>query len=842
MKKKLYYGVILIVIFLIVMAVLFFWPKDNKEDSNKNRTVMSEAVLPIIYSYYGDIRMNPLHGYVEDMDTIAMRDTLTPLEEDRKLKLDIDTFGAEVSRISYEIRTMDMGRILENTEVKDWEKASVIEAVLQIENLLTEDEEYRLTINLTLADGKEVSYYTRIVWGLDNVYEKFSYVKNFNERTFDKEAALELVHYLESGPKGDNTNYGYVNIYSSFQQVTWGDLDIKVISDIDISLKEINGNISYFLVEYYVNSKNMYGTEEMYKVTEYYRTRHTSTRTYLLNFERTMEQYFAPVSENVQGGRINLGITEDTDGAVVEAAESPSGKRTCFVRNGELWQYFAEEKTFTQVFSFAEESDKRTLWGQHDIKIASVDDEGNVVFIVYGYMNRGKNEGRVGVSVCRYTDADKTVEELMYIPYDKQFAMLSECVGDVCYVNSSNWLFFLFEEKLYSVDLASREYTVIIEDIKEDRYIVNAAGNTLVWQVGEDNVATEIKILNLDTSKENSITCKQEELIQIIGYMDGDIVYGVTRTEDVVKDALGDYTCYMYKLCIADANKIQVGSYEKENIYIKDAIISDRMITLDRYEKNEDGAFEPVIVDYITSNVSDGKEPLSLDVVVTELKKKEIWMNISGKDGDVKLVVDETESVYFEDNKVVSLETGKGATDRYFVYSKSNYRKSFDNVADAILLANEEMGIVTDYKGRYIWKRGNTYTSRNISGVTIQPDEENTLAACLDAVLKKLGIVTVSKNLLEEGKSVADIFKSQEGYDCLYLNEVSLEQVLYCVNEDRMVIGKIGEDEYTVIIGYDNNNVTLLSAVKGNSYKMKLDAASKQFKENGNIFISYLEQ
>ena len=85
-------------------------------------------------------------------------------------------------------------------------------------------------------------------------------------------------------------------------------------------------------------------------------------------------------------------------------------------------------------------------------------------------------------------------------------------------------------------------------------------------------------------------------------------------------------TAVIFCFCIADANKIQVGSYEKENIYIKDAIISDRMITLDRYEKNEDGAFEPVIVDYITSNVSDSKEPLSLDVVVTELKKKEIWM------------------------------------------------------------------------------------------------------------------------------------------------------------------------------------------------------------------------
>ncbi len=842
MKKKFYYGVILVVIFLIVMAVLFFYPKKDKEDGGKNRTVMSEAVLPIIYSYYEDIRINPLRGYVDNMDTMAMRDTLTPLEEDRQLKLNIDTFGTNVSKISYEIRTMDKERILENTTVSDWESTDVIEAVLPIENMLTEGEEYRLTIGLTLADGREVSYYTRIVWGLDSVYDKFSYVKDFNERTFDKEAALELVRYLESGSKGDNTNYGHVNIYSSFKQVTWGDLEIEVISDIDISLKETNGNISYFQVEYYVNSKNMYGTEEMYKVTEYYRTRHTSTRTYLLNFERTMEQYFTPVSENVHGGRINLGITENADLAVVEAAESPSGKRTCFVKNGELWQYFAAEKTFTKVFSFAEEADIRTLWGQHDIKIASVDDEGNIVFIVYGYMNRGKHEGRVGVSVYRYTEADKTATELIYIPYDKQFAMLSECVGDVCYVNSSNWLFFLFEEKLYSIDLASREYTVIVEGLKDGRYIVNAAGNTLVWQVGEDNAATEIKILNLDTSKENSLTCKPEEVIQIIGYMEGDIVYGVTKQEDVVTDALGDYTCYMYKLCIADENKIQVGSYEKDNVYIREAAISDGMITLDRYEKNEDGGFESIIVDYITSNVSDSKEPLSLDVVITELKKKEVWMNISGKDGDVKLVVDKTESVYFEDNKVVSLATGKDVEDRYFVYSQANYRKSFDNVSDAILLADEEMGIVTDYQGRYIWKRGNTYTSRNISGVTIQSDEENTLAACVDAVLKKLGIVTVSKHLLDAGNSVEDIFKSQEGYDCLYLNGVPLEQVLYCVNEGRTVIGKIGENEYVVIIGYDSNNVMLLSAVKGSSYKLKIETASEQFKENGNIFISYLEQ
>lgn len=842
MKKKFYYGVILAVIFLIVLAVLFFWPKDDKENENKSKTVMSEAVLPIIYSYFGDIRINPLHGYVDDMDTVAMRDTLTPLEEDRQLKLYIDTFGTKVSKIAYEIRTMDMERILENTTVEDWKEADVIEATLPIENLLSEEEEYRLTIALTLEDGRKVSYYTRIVWGLDNAYDKFSYVKDFNIRTFDKEEALELVRYLESGAKGDNTNYGYVDIYSSFKQVTWGDLEIEVIGDIDISLKETNGNISYFEVEYYVNSKNMYGTKEMYKVREYYRTRYTSTRTYLLNFERTMEQYFTPVSENVQGGRINLGITENVDFAVCEAMESPSGKRVCFVRNGELWQYYAAEKTFIKVFSFVEDSDVRTLWGRHDIEIANVDDSGNVLFLVYGYMSRGKNEGRVGVSVCCYIAEDKSVEELVYIPYNKPYTMLEENVGNICYVNSSNWLFFLFEEKLYSMDLASREYTVIVDGLKDGRYIVNEAGNTLVWQVGEEEFSSEIKILNLESSKENNINCRQNEVMQLIGYMEGDIVYGITREEDVVRDAIGNYTCYMYKLCIADENKTQVGSYEKDNIYIKEAVISDGMITLERYEKSEDGSFEPIIVDYITSNVSDSKEPLSLDVVITELKKKEIWMNISGKDGDVKLTTSAAESVYFEEGKVVTLAKYSGVETGYYVFAKGGYAGSFKDVSDAIEYADETMGIVTDYTGRYIWKRGNTYTSRNISGVEIQIDEENTLAACVDAVFKKLGIATVSKPLFDAGSSVEDLFKSREGYDCLYLSSVSLEQVLYCVNDGRLVIGKIGENEYVVITGYDAKNVTLLSAVKGNSYKLKLETAAKQFEENGNIFISYLEQ
>ena len=44
----------------------------------------------------------------------------------------------------------------------------------------------------------------------------------------------------------------------------------------------------------------------------------------------------------------------------------------------------------------------REAYQEHGIKILSVDSDGNVSYVVYGYMNRGSHEGEMGVSVCSY--------------------------------------------------------------------------------------------------------------------------------------------------------------------------------------------------------------------------------------------------------------------------------------------------------------------------------------------------------------------------------------------------------------------------------------------------------
>lgn len=205
---------------------------------------MESATLPILYMMAGQERINCLHGYKEDMDAASMRDTITPLGENRNLTIQIDTYGNLVTAISYEIRSLDQTRLIERTEVLDWKvQSTYIEATLEIENLIEEGEEYTMVLHLTTETHPMLNYYTRIMDGVEDVAEKLNYVLDFSRRTFDKAEAEELVKYLESGSQGDNTNFGTVDIYSSFSQITWGELEVTQLSKPQTAVLEVNAII-----------------------------------------------------------------------------------------------------------------------------------------------------------------------------------------------------------------------------------------------------------------------------------------------------------------------------------------------------------------------------------------------------------------------------------------------------------------------------------------------------------------------------------------------------------------------------------------------------------------------
>ena len=171
----------------------------------------------------------------------------------------------------------------------------------------------------------------------------------------------------------------------------------------------------------------------------------------LLDFKRSATKVFDPSQKVVSDAGLLLGVRDKN----VTYASDSSGKIVAFEQDGDLWSYAPSSGKITRVFSFRkeEDNDSRYVRNEHDIKIIRVADNGDVDFVLYGYMNRGVHEGYSGVCVYHYNSDRNVVEEKVFIPSTESYEFLKEDLGTLTYVNKNNQLFLLFAQKLYQVDI-----------------------------------------------------------------------------------------------------------------------------------------------------------------------------------------------------------------------------------------------------------------------------------------------------------------------------------------------------------------------------------------------------
>lgn len=832
----------MVFIFVLVAGGIFLYQNQKPET---DVIEMKGATLPVVYIIYDGVGLNYLHGYIGEMDVSSMRDSLTPMKENRALTLQIADYGNIITEIIYEVRTLDQERLIEKTQVgaEDWIKnEDGIQVNLQLENLIEPNTEYSFTIRLSTSQQDSISYYTRVISGVNDIEEKLDFVTDFSQKTFDKEEAESLIPYLESNTQADNTNYGKVDIYSSFAQITWGDLAPEKVTEPVPVIKEINGDITSIELSYQIKAKNMYGTEEYYNVKEFYRTNYTETRTYLLTYERTMNQLFRSASENVSTSRINLGIASSSD---IESMTTEKGEVTFFVKERELWAYHVKENEMKCIFSFIDKKEDgiRDAWNQHDIKIVQADVAGNIYFIVFGYMNRGIHEGKVGITLYHYTNEENTIEEVMFIPYQKSFAYLKKNLGDLFYINDSDNFYFLLEGNVFAVDLASLEYVLVVSDLQQGCYVINKKGNILAWQMENDMYeSTRIKEIQLDTNKEFVISAKEGERIRVVGFVEDDLVYGTAKEEDIYTTIEGNIEFYMSDLTIVGTNSRQVGSYHKDTYYFTEADITENIITLTRFQKNQNGNFIPAEKDIITNNTAATQKELTLSFIATELKKKEIGLNLTANAGTGDYNTSYTKEVIYIDGKDLELLELNGNTYLYYIYGKGQLLDAVNNITEAIQQADAAAGAVLDSAGRYIWMRGGQKKEALISNISIIPSEENTIASALNGMLKYAGVTIDAIELLNSGKTSLEILNIALEGRGMDLTGCTLKQVLYFVSEGKPVLARMENNSYVLIIGYDSYNAILLNCRTNESYKIGLEDGTALFQAAGNRFLSYKEK
>ena len=114
----------------------------------------------------------------------------------------------------------------------------------------------------------------------------------------------------------------------------------------------------------------------------------------LLNFERNTSEVFNPGNPVFTDKGINLGIA----GKEITYKNDLKNNYFAFVREGALWCYDVSGNKMAEIFSFPQEKNMgiRDMYSQNDIQIINIDEQGNIYFLVCGYMNRGSHEGNPG--------------------------------------------------------------------------------------------------------------------------------------------------------------------------------------------------------------------------------------------------------------------------------------------------------------------------------------------------------------------------------------------------------------------------------------------------------------
>ena len=620
MKKILTKAGILFVVFLL--GIMVFSSFMNKKTTD-NKMDLEKATLPVLSMKIGNQKVNRMYGHAQEMQVDFMRDSLTPLGTDKELTVSIDPKGHKIESLIYEVRTSDGSKVIENDKIKNFNEEEDGEKTVSfsLQKSILMNQEYSLILTLNTEEG-EWYYYTRILQRSGLHTENYiDFAQSFSNKTFSKENLGDLQVYLESDNSVSNNSFANVNIHSSADLVTWGSLEPSVMQTGIPTIKDINETTGSVSLTYFITAEDDEGNQEYYQVDEFYRMRYDGSRIRLLDFERSAKEIFTGNAASVASGKINLGITSKN----VQYVTSQTGEIIAFAQQGDLWSYNTSVNKLTQIFSFRqfddiEEPEERNAISLHDFKIIRVEENGDMDFVVYGYMNRGENEGYTGVAVYHYYNDENMLEEKIFLPSTKSYEFMEQDVQVLSYVSTDNLFYLMLQGKLYKIHMTEGNYEILKEGIENNCFLVSNSNKHVAWMEEMDPYASSnIVLMDLESGETTRITAEEGTKVRAFGFINEDLVYGIARDGDILTDASGTFCYAMKEVRIQNFEGEIVKSYAQDGVYLTDVDIQQGLIELKRAQWQTDHYAE-ITSDHIMNNVKSAEEAASVITVTTSRK------------------------------------------------------------------------------------------------------------------------------------------------------------------------------------------------------------------------------
>ena len=833
------------VLFLIFVGALVFFQIVLNRGEEEKKVTMADATLPLVGVQTYDHTMGELHGYRTEMDACYMRDALIPLDSKRKMDLTIDTYGYDIDRVSYEVRSLDTQRKIADTKINDWSKdKNTWTKSLQIENLVDEGEEYLFILKLHCG-SENLYYYTRITLPEETYAKKcLEFTDQFHDVSMSDQYET-LASYLEPSEYTDKNDLGSVGIDSSIDQIGWRGFNGTQIGKPLVSFTDINDTYASLVYTYQMEEQND-GVSTYYNVEEYYRLRMTESRMYVLNFERTLNQIFRGENRFItDNNQIQLGIRDKN----IEYAVSETGDVIAFVQQGELWCFDRVNNKIVQVFSFlgAEGINARDNWDQHDIKIARVDEAGSIDFVVYGYMNRGDHEGEVGTAVYHYDGLVHTIEEEIFIPSDVSYEILKAQMGQLMYVNEKGTFYLIMDQKLYSIDTDKRTPEVLVKDLKESCYKVSESNQYFAWVDSDKEYKSDvIHLMNLKNASVYDIKAKKGAYILPLGFIDEDFIYGAAKKDKVMVAAAGNTVFPMKNLTIMNTSENShsiLKTYEPSRGSIGSISVEDYTITIHLIKKSG-GHYVAAGTDAIMNREGDTEEKVTVGSTVTDRKETQYQLVMKNGADASKIKMLTSKSVLLENPRDVSVKN-KESQEYFYVYKKGDVLLATDEIADAIVCANNHMGVVVDSKQQYVWMRARKSAQTAFSSLKVNDADKSSssVVQAVSAMLNYRGNGLSVKELIDNGgtpkSAIENTLKDSVVLD---ISGCTVEEILFYVSKGSPVFAMTGTDSAVLVTGYSSGSIYYYDPQTHSTRSKSYKDADDWFRKAGYIFFTYLDR
>lgn len=835
MKKRVITVVVLLLVFIAALTGFSIILNQGTDDMTAD---MGSAKLPVISFEESGYSVNPLAGYTQEMDIPTMRDQILPISVGTSVTADIQGYQGKIHSFKYEIMTLDGKDVLKSETIS--EVSNTVK--LELGDSISDGKEKVLRITLVTENEEKIYYYMRVVRAAEfNVQQCLEFAEYFHKTAMEEGSIAELEDYYSTDGAPEGNGLQRVTLASDLKNIGWRDLKVQTVGDIIWEIKESNETYTSVMLKYQVKAGEEEKQGDFYHVTEFFKVRFLRGRASLESYERTMNEVFEGKEKNFSKNGVLLGLTDDN----VSYVTNEKGDHISFVQEREVWHYDKEENRISLLFSFAdaENDDIRNYKDDHAVRILDMDGKGNTVFAVYGYMNRGEHEGQTGAAIYYYNIEDGYVQEKAFISSRNSGAIVQQRLSNLTYYNkTSNTLYAVFEGTLYRINLKTQEKEVIQEHLKEGQYVFSANGKYVAYQKnGNLKDADCIEVWNLEKEKNFLVEVPQEELIRPLGFVKEDIVYGVGRESDAGKDAAGEELIPFYKLEIRNGKNEVAKSYQVDGIYIRDAWVSDNMITMERAVKNGNG-YKNTTQDSITNNEEKKEKEIQLEKISS--KSKGFQMRLTDENGiadrNPKLL--KPKQMLFERAVMIDFEKAE-LEGSYYVYGLGKLQGIYDKAGIAIGKADTVRGVVVTSNQTKMWERGNrmlSYQIEDISPLAVNPGESS-LSACLRQMFSYEQQNVNVQAELSKGKSVLDLLGEYSGGEAVDLTGCTLEQLCYLVGKGTPVLAMTGMDCAILLTGYSEDSFTYIDPSSGKKVTAEEKEVKKMTAGSQNAFYGYVK-